>query len=105
MLFSDGHTVLKKSPTLMAFFLFFWFSSRRLHTRCALVTGVQTSALPISRAIRFVDEADDRAVGRLHRAVLVDEGAQVAAVVVDLQGHGARNEGVASGWKDRKSVV
>src|SRR3546814_3934943 len=26
------------------------FSSRRRHTRCALVTGVQTCALPISRA-------------------------------------------------------
>src|SRR3546814_8465377 len=31
------------------FFLFvlFFFSSRRRHTRCALVTGVQTCALPI----------------------------------------------------------
>src|SRR3546814_9172328 len=29
-------------------FLFFFFSSRRRHTRCALVTGVQTCALPIS---------------------------------------------------------
>src|SRR3546814_6495866 len=28
--------------------LFFVFSSRRRHTRCALVTGVQTCALPIS---------------------------------------------------------
>src|SRR3546814_10444959 len=28
--------------------LFFFFSSRRRHTRCALVTGVQTCALPIS---------------------------------------------------------
>src|SRR3546814_5561453 len=31
-----------------SFFCFFFFSSRRLHTRCALVTGVQTCALPIS---------------------------------------------------------
>src|SRR3546814_2320508 len=30
-------------------FLFFFFSSRRRHTRCALVTGVQTCALPISK--------------------------------------------------------
>src|SRR3546814_9729795 len=29
---------------------FFFFSSRRRHTRCALVTGVQTCALPISPA-------------------------------------------------------
>src|SRR3546814_6936142 len=31
----------------------FFFSSRRRHTRCALVTGVQTCALPISVS-RFV---------------------------------------------------
>src|SRR3546814_3754715 len=31
---------------IVLFFLFF-FSSRRRHTRCALVTGVQTCALPI----------------------------------------------------------
>src|SRR3546814_3576016 len=29
--------------------IFFFFSSRRRHTRCALVTGVQTCALPIYR--------------------------------------------------------
>src|SRR3546814_16152852 len=31
-------------------FLSLFFSSRRRHTRCALVTGVQTCALPISQA-------------------------------------------------------
>src|SRR3546814_4698093 len=31
---------------------FFFFSSRRRHTRCALVTGVQTCALPIFRNAR-----------------------------------------------------
>src|SRR3546814_6654026 len=31
--------------------LFFFFSSRRRHTRCALVTGVQTCALPISQPL------------------------------------------------------
>src|SRR3546814_5346585 len=34
---------------LYSFVLFFFFSSRRRHTRCALVTGVQTCALPIWR--------------------------------------------------------
>src|SRR3546814_7726495 len=29
---------------------YFFFSSRRRHTRCALVTGVQTCALPICEA-------------------------------------------------------
>src|SRR3546814_3895391 len=32
-------------------FFFFFFSSRRRHTRCALVTGVQTCALPILQGI------------------------------------------------------
>src|SRR3546814_5436597 len=32
---------------LCVVFLCFFFSSRRRHTRCALVTGVQTCALPI----------------------------------------------------------
>src|SRR3546814_18755987 len=32
---------------LCFFFVLFFFSSRRRHTRCALVTGVQTCALPI----------------------------------------------------------
>src|SRR3546814_1168288 len=34
-------------------FLFFFFSIRRRHTRCALVTGVQTCALPISEDSPF----------------------------------------------------
>src|SRR3546814_9579244 len=33
--------------SVILLFLFFFFSSRRRHTRCALVTGVQTCALPI----------------------------------------------------------
>src|SRR3546814_2676274 len=33
---------------LCACLFLFFFSSRRRHTRCALVTGVQTCALPIS---------------------------------------------------------
>src|SRR3546814_2543580 len=32
-----------------SYHLYFFFSSRRRHTRCALVTGVQTCALPICR--------------------------------------------------------
>src|SRR3546814_17785319 len=39
---------------LFYYFLFcFFFSSRRRHTRCALVTGVQTCALPISCVKHF----------------------------------------------------
>src|SRR3546814_6827629 len=39
--------------------LCFFFSSRRRHTRCALVTGVQTCALPIFQPFnRFLLRAD-----------------------------------------------
>src|SRR3546814_1509698 len=37
-----------------AVFSYFFFSSRRRHTRCALVTGVQTCALPISEMVAQV---------------------------------------------------
>src|SRR3546814_6441629 len=40
--------------------LYFFFSSRRRHTRCALVTGVQTCALPIWR----IDPSNDVIKGR-----------------------------------------
>src|SRR3546814_18987322 len=53
--------------------VFFFFSSRRRHTRCALVTGVQTCALPISRRAlaaiedirRVVPEQDGKAMLRI----------------------------------------
>src|SRR3546814_6740750 len=40
------------------YFLFFFFSSRRRHTRCALVTGVQTCALPIYCRIAVCGKPD-----------------------------------------------
>src|SRR3546814_3161842 len=48
----------------------FFFSSRRRHTRCALVTGVQTCALPISaqqasgerwKTLPIIEELKERA--------------------------------------------
>src|SRR3546814_8609626 len=45
--------------------LFLFFSSRRRHTRCALVTGVQTCALPICfNAISGADRPDLLIVAR-----------------------------------------
>src|SRR3546814_16225587 len=43
--------------TLVAFL--FFLSSRRRHTRCALVTGVQTCALPISVLRRVASLEED----------------------------------------------
>src|SRR3546814_7881668 len=37
----------------------FFFSSRRRHTRCALVTGVQTCALPIYRPRTAIEGSQD----------------------------------------------
>src|SRR3546814_15193785 len=39
----------------MSNIILFFFSSRRRHTRCALVTGVQTCALPIAGAKLGID--------------------------------------------------
>src|SRR3546814_3115486 len=41
----------------------FFFSSRRRHTRCALVTGVQTCALPIC----FISTDDQAGLAELDR--------------------------------------
>src|SRR3546814_7502300 len=51
----------------VCFLLLCFFSSRRRHTRCALVTGVQTCALPISD---FAD-AGDHVIFRITNVVLV----------------------------------
>src|SRR3546814_2349266 len=48
----------------------FFFSSRRRHTRCALVTGVQTCALPISCT------QDTSIAVRLYLPPAVNKGAQ-----------------------------
>src|SRR3546814_6500932 len=56
--------------------LFFFFSSRRRHTRCALVTGVQTCALPILHLAGvgvISDELEAGAVGVEHLAAASDE--------------------------------
>src|SRR3546814_4226038 len=64
----------------------FFFSSRRRHTRCALVTGVQTCALPILRVSAILGELDktdlfrrlaarrfpDRFIREVHDSGLVD---------------------------------
>src|SRR3546814_13894228 len=77
----------------------FFFSSRRRHTRCALVTGVQTCALPISWANADVKGTEDITVtaGRAITATKIDtplvETPQAISVIDDtvFRDRGARN--------------
>src|SRR3546814_7347403 len=64
----------------------FFFSSRRRHTRCALVTGVQTCALPI-----FLGdlEGESREVAKVHAGIarqIALHGQPLAAPCVILSG-------------------
>src|SRR3546814_276425 len=52
--------------------MIFFLSSRRRHTSCALVTGVQTCALPISGPLDRVHQAEDVAEQRLVVRVLLE---------------------------------
>src|SRR3546814_1905802 len=61
----------------------FFFSSRRRHTRCALVTGVQTCALPISRLAVDRTDVDDAAPAALDHAGKAGLGHVEAAAEVD----------------------
>src|SRR3546814_1364955 len=63
---------------------FFFCSSRRRHTRCALVTGVQTCALPIFAALRRRDATGvgahiDMALLDCQVAVLANQAANYLA--------------------------
>src|SRR3546814_3819478 len=95
--------------------LFFFFSSRRRHTRCALVTGVQTCALPI--LARYVDGVEIVHPGAPHARLVPDEPARLDHVDPDPETGGEAQYGPgilrdvgleerqAHGAADRKSVV
>src|SRR3546814_9330059 len=77
---------------------FFFFSSRRRHTRCALVTGVQTCALPIylPQNVELLDGAVAENIARFSPGAAMEDviAAARAADVHDLivgmaQGYGS----------------
>src|SRR3546814_4079890 len=75
-------------------FLFFFFSSRRRHTRCALVTGVQTCALPICWNLR------DRHMFETLQALLAHRGDGAKAVVWAHNSHIGNAAATAMGWQE-----
>src|SRR3546814_13288137 len=109
--------------------VFFFLSSRRRHTRCALVTGVQTCALPIFAAdddglLEFAAVGAGRGgslAGRRHAAVVAVVGVAPGDGLADRRGggllvgalrllevarvHGAADLAADEGAEDRKSGV
>src|SRR3546814_7369747 len=103
---------------------YFFFLSRRRHTRCALVTGVQTCALPISgkifntqrKVIRFcfpesnicpyhvsIQICTGRIFTNLVIRIIFQRSAANLFCTIESQGLGKVNSGISQG--DRKSVV
>src|SRR3546814_10143652 len=92
------------------FFFVFFFSSRRRHTSCALVTGVQTCALPIY----FTDVLQDMASLSLQRGDFLRARAfvqrrealgPVGPVLLDIAAHVEDGRGDReAAQRDRKSV-
>src|SRR3546814_10636427 len=70
--------------------MLFFFSSRRRHTRCALVTGVQTCALPISYVI---------GISGASRELTEGFGSLIAAVVLLSVGIWMHGKAQADQWQ------
>src|SRR3546814_983132 len=64
-------------------FCFFFFSSRRRHTRCALVTGVQTCALPIFSGHHALITGGGSGLGLAATRCMREAGAAVTIVGTD----------------------
>src|SRR3546814_2208160 len=74
---------------LCLYALLFLFSSRRRHTRCALVTGVQTCALPISVVPSSVREGSGPFIAFASVGIGVNEAdKQRAQEDVEVEWHG-----------------
>src|SRR3546814_2671076 len=72
----------------------FFFSSRRRHTRCALVTGVQTCALPIwehpERSGRYPMSSSERSILVVVHSRRDDTVEAARRVLSELRSAGAR---------------
>src|SRR3546814_3865810 len=70
--------------------LYLFVSSRRQHTRCALVTGVQTCALPICLLVEIASASINEPSGRICDVIFPIAGkAKLAAIVKESHAKGA----------------
>src|SRR3546814_10446313 len=79
--------------------LLFFFSIRRRHTRCALVTGVQTCALPISLICEEPKVGPHRAAMRARVAGMLQvdpHRVSIKATTTERLGFTGRREGIAA---------
>src|SRR3546814_18174468 len=92
---------------MLVLIVYFFFSSRRRHTRCALVTGVLTCALPISSHILIqvepgADAAAQKAAEEKAAAIAAEArkpGADFAALArEDPDDTGSKDSGGDLGW-------
>src|SRR3546814_1388393 len=90
----------------------FVFSSRRRHTSCALVTGVQTCALPISQLLEEMKmkgfQVPSLPVFKLRWRTKrsEEEGVDQPLELMQVAAKELRSSSKGSvEWKDRKSVV
>src|SRR3546814_19800488 len=85
--------------------MLFFFSSRRRHTRCALVTGVQTCALPIfARRYGHAGLADNSIFIRFNGVAGQSFGAFLAhGVTIELTGDA--NDYVGKGLSGGRVIV
>src|SRR3546814_3389197 len=98
--------------TCVRFYVFF-FSSRRRHTRCALVTGVQTCALPIYLDLwqeQVAAVGGDAGLAEQMARFVTQMSAGLGAATAWADPDGARaadaqRQQAAGPARDRKSVV
>src|SRR3546814_2314206 len=88
--------------------VYFFFSSRRRHTRCALVTGVQTCALPIchirSGRAYFFTAARSIVLMRLRRARIVSIESVTEIESLNIVGDEPSPERIAAGRRELDRV-
>src|SRR3546814_11670937 len=83
--------------------LYFFFSSRRRHTRCALVTGVQTCALPI--CLKIVIDCANGAAYQVAQSALWELGAEIVAIGVSPDGLNVNDGGGSTATSSCKETV